>query len=98
MVWDPPKQKVNVTRMIIYSFVPILSIYACWRIQKFWILMGIDLLVSYGLGASLEASIPYPFGYIVSISVTIIFSIYFVRFFARKYNEKINLPNENLEL
>jgi len=31
MVWDPPKQKVNVTRMIIYSFIPILSIYPEWR-------------------------------------------------------------------
>ena len=97
MVWDPPKQKVNVTRMIIYSFIPILAIYAGWRIQKFWVLLGIDLLVGYGLGTSIEGSVPSPFGYLISISVTIILSIYFVRYFARKYNEKINSSSdENL--
>jgi len=49
MVWDPPRQKVNVTRMIIYSFIPILAIYAGWRIQKFWILAAINFVIGIGV-------------------------------------------------
>jgi len=90
MVWDPPKQKVNVTRMIIYSFIPILAIYAGWRIRKFWVIGAIQLLVGYGLSLPLEVFVPDPFGYIFSISISIATTVYFVKHFARKYNEKIN--------
>lgn len=45
MVWDPPNKPVNVTRIIIYSLIPILSIYAGWRIQKFWLLFIVNFVV-----------------------------------------------------
>lgn len=91
MVWDPPRQEVNVTRMIIYSFIPILAIYAGWRIQKFWVLVAIQLLVGVGLVTPIELflelqGIP---GYLISMPLSIVLSIYVVRHFARKYNEKI---------
>jgi len=88
VVWDPPRQEVNVTRMIIYSFIPILAIYAGWRIQKFWVIAGIQILVGYGVSFPIEVIFP-PFGYFISIPLSIIITIYTVRHFARKYNEKI---------
>jgi hypothetical protein len=92
LVWDPPKQPVNVKRMIIYSFIPILSIYAGWRIQKFWVLLGINLLVGYGVGLPLEMVLSYPYGFVVSIAIQIPITVFVVRHFARKYNEKISQP------
>ena len=91
MVLDPPKQKVNVTRMIIYSFIPILAIYAGWRIQKFWALLGINIIVGWGISMPIDMIVPYPYAYLVSFSVSIAISVYVVRHFARKYNEKIQL-------
>ena len=92
MVLDPPKQKVNVTRMIIYSFIPILAIYAGWRIQKFWVLFAINIVVGWGISMPINMIIPYPYAYLVSFSASITISVYVVRYFARKYNEKIQLP------
>lgn len=89
MVWDPPKQEVNVTRMIIYWFIPILSIYAGWRIQKFWVLVAIELFIAFGLELSTQPFMLYPFDFLFSIALSILPSIYFVRHYARKYNEKI---------
>jgi hypothetical protein len=89
MVLDPPKQKVNVTRMIIYSFIPILAIYAGWRIQKFWVLLGISIVVGWGISMPIDMIIPYPYAYLISFAASIAISVYVVRYFARKYNEKI---------
>lgn len=92
MVWDPPKQQVNVRRMIIYSFIPILSIYAGWRIQKFWLLFIINFILGVSVGFLTrplqEASPPYA-GVLVGLAVQIPVSIFLVRKFAMEYNEKI---------
>jgi membrane protein implicated in regulation of membrane protease activity len=95
MVWDPPKQKVNVTRMIIYSFIPILGIYAAWRIQKFWLLVILGLAVSVGLGITLAPlSLASPeLSYVVSVIGSIIINILIVKYFAEKYNETIKENN-----
>ena len=89
MVWDPPKQKVNVTRMIIYSFIPFLSIYAGWRIQKFWLLVVINIVIGLVTSVSLYSLLPYPYGVILSLAAEIIASVYVVKHFAEKYNEKL---------
>jgi len=89
LVWDPPKEPVNVTRMIIYSFIPILAIYAGWRIQKFWLLVGIFFVIGLVFGATIEIILPYPYSIILSIATSILIQVYIVRHFAIKYNEKI---------
>ncbi len=89
MVWDPTRQEVNVTRMMIYSVIPFLDIYAAWRIQKFWVIAVIQILVGSGVSFPIEEFFPSPFGYIISFIPSIIIGIYLTRFFARKYNEKI---------
>jgi membrane protein implicated in regulation of membrane protease activity len=95
MVWDPPKQKVNVTRMIIYSFIPILGIYAAWRIQKFWLLVILGLAVSVGLGITLAPlSLTSPeLSYVVSVIGSIIINMLIVKYFAEKYDETIKENN-----
>jgi hypothetical protein len=86
MVWNPPKQPVNVTRMVIYSLIPILSIYAGWRIQKFWMLVIINFLIGFGV----NIAVGYPLGnpYIGSI-ISIPISIFVVWHYAKAYNVKI---------
>ena len=91
MVWDPPKQKVDVTRMLIYSFIPILGIYAAWRIQKFWLLLILEFAMSIAVGATLV-----PLGMIapelisvVAFPIGIVINILLVKHFAEKYNEKL---------
>ena len=89
MVWDPPKQKVNVTRMIIYSFIPILSIYAGWRIQKFWLLVVINIVLGFAISFPIQMVFPYPYGLFFSLAAQIAVSVYVVKHFAEKYNEKM---------
>ena len=89
MVWDPPQQHVIVNRMIIYSLIPLLSIYAAWRIQKFWLLVIISVALGIAITIPSELLIPYPFGWIVSIIVDILFAVIIVKHYAVKYNEKI---------
>ena len=92
MVWDPPRQEVNVTRMIIYSVIPFLDIYSAWRIQKFWVIGGIQLLGLIGLSLTLETFLPVVDEWLYGILYffpEIIIAIFLTRHFARKYNEKI---------
>jgi len=91
MVWDPPKQKVDVTRMIIYSFIPILGIYAIWRIQKFWLFLILEIVMSFVVGVTL-----IPLGFIapelisiVAFPLGILINILLVKYFAEKYNESL---------
>jgi hypothetical protein len=92
MVWDPPKQKVDITRMIIYSFIPILGIYAAWRVQKFWMLLVLEFVMSIVVGVTLV-----PLGMIapelisvIAFPLGIIINILLVKHFAEKYNEKLD--------
>ena len=93
MVWDPPKQKVDVTRMIIYSFIPILSIYAGWRIQKFWLLVVINFVFGLGISVPMQLLFPFPFGLVLSLGIEILISVFVVKHFAEEYNEKVNDGN-----
>lgn len=102
MVLDPPRQQVNVRRMIIYYFIPILGAYAAWRIQKFWVLLGINFglnilfnIVTGGIAGASEVSdweySPYIalVGIIAAIAIQVVIAIMIVSRFAQQYNEKI---------
>ena len=92
MVWDPPKQEVNVKRIIIYSFIPILNLYAGWRIQKFWVLAAINFGVGIITNVIEGVFIPFESDLILlSYAGVIGLSVYVVRHFAKKYNEKIRM-------
>ena len=90
MVFDPERKPVSVRRMIIYSFIPFLNIYAAWRIQKFWVLLGLGIAARIVIDVAAELSTIEP--YILAIIATVLyitFSVLIVRHYAIKYNEKI---------
>ena len=91
MVLDPPREKVDVTLMIIFSFIPILGIYAAWRIQKFWMLLLIEIGISFVFGIAI---IPLAFflpelSIFIGLAVGIGANVILVKHFAEKYNDKI---------
>ena len=96
MVFDPTPEQVNVRRMMIYSILPILSFYALWRIQKFWLITLI--LIPIYLGIEILDIMSDNLGYesnldlinIVAIVLHLGFSLSLVRHYAHKYNEKIS--------
>lgn len=96
MVYDPPRKMVDVSRIVIYSFVPILAIYAAWRIQKFWLLLLINVGLGYGTGIAVGAILSLSGGPLASASVIVFgmaiqiaVSVLVVRHYANRYNEKI---------
>tara|TARA_Y100001936_G_C15565386_1_gene404367 strand:- start:58 stop:363 length:306 start_codon:yes stop_codon:yes gene_type:complete len=100
MVWDPKPETVNVNRMMIYSLVPILSAYALWRIQKFWLISLISIPISLGVEFLMTALIYVeptpPFGAILSfmaLGLYIATCVLLVKHYAQKYNEKITKSN-----
>jgi hypothetical protein len=78
--------------MMIYSLIPILSIYAGWRIQKFWLLFIVNFIagvITGFVGQTLEESGAQYAGIILGLAVGIPLSLFLVRKFAIEYNEKI---------
>ena len=75
---NPPNEPVNVNRMMLYSLIPIVSIWVGWRIQKFWVLFAINL----GIGIVVGFIVPFPFNLLITIPV----SVLMVRHFAIRYN------------
>ena len=99
MVLDPPRKKVDVFVMIIFSFIPILGIYAAWRIQKFWMLLLLELGISIIFGIAI---IPLAFfmpelAMIMGVIVGIGANVLLVKYYAEKYNEKIGFPSTKSE-
>jgi len=62
MVFDPKLEQVNVKRLMIYSLIPFLNIYAEWRIQKFWKIFVIRNLLGIGIGFLIGVTIALYFG------------------------------------
>jgi hypothetical protein len=97
MVWDPKKEQVNVKRLMIYSLIPIVSIYAMWRIQKFWkitlILIPfaiVDRLLTAAMTQNPSSEIgPLDFISLFFLGLSIIVTVLLVKHYAGKYNEKI---------
>ena len=95
MVFDPTPEQVNVRRMMIYSILPILSFYALWRIQKFWLITLILTPIYLGMEMLdiVSSYLDYEFNLdLINIVVIVLylgFVLLLVRHYAQKYNEKI---------
>ena len=85
MNFTPAQKEVNVKRIVIYSFVPILYIYALWRIKKFMLLSLILIPVNFAT-SFLFNYVEYVIVIAVAVVSNIIFHIWIVRYYARKYN------------
>ena len=91
MVLDPPKEKVDVTLMIIFSFIPILGIYAAWRIQKFWMILLIEMAISivFTIAIIPVAFILAEMSMFIGLAAGIAINVLLVKHYAEKYNEKM---------
>jgi hypothetical protein len=97
MVWDPNPEQVSVKRLMIYSLIPIASIYATWRIQKFWkitlilIPFGIiDRMLNSAMNQNPSSEIgPLDLTSLVFLGISLIVTVLLVKHYAQKYNEKI---------
>lgn len=73
MLWTPPKKPVNVNRMIIYSLIPFLGIYAAWRIQIIWALL-IDTAIGFGHSVGSEIILyimPLPYNIFLGLAIAL---------------------------
>lgn len=92
MIPRPPRQRVSTARMTAYSVVPILSIYAVWRIEKFWVLLGINLLAGVAMGILFQFEFEAQYKTAISILSSMAITACAVRHFAGRYNEGITAP------
>lgn len=97
MVLDPPKEKVDVTLMIIFSFIPILGIYAAWRIQKFWMILLIEMAISivFTIAIIPVAFILAEMSMFIGLAAGIAINVLLVKHYAEKYNEKMGFLDSN---
>lgn len=97
MVLDPPKEKVDVTLMIIFSFIPILGIYAAWRIQKFWMILLIEMVISivFTIAIIPVAFILAEMSMFIGLAAGIAINVLLVKHYAEKYNEKMGFLDSN---
>lgn len=90
MVLDPKPEKVDIGFIVVMSFFPIIHLYAAWRIQKFWILFGLGLLLEtviivpfFMIGFALSWEI----GLVLSLVLYVALNVLMVKHYAEKYNE-----------
>ena len=96
---DPPKEKVDVTLMIIFSFIPILGIYAAWRIQKFWMILLIEMAISivFTIAIIPVAFILAEMSMFIGLAAGIAINVLLVKHYAEKYNEKMGFASTKSE-
>ena len=81
------QKPVNITIQTVLMFVPLVWIYAFYRIER--LSTGIFLFFM-ALAASMvvQLTIPYPYGLIFAYVPTVVIPIYFIRKWSREWNEK----------
>jgi len=97
LVLNPKIETVNVKRLMIYSLIPILSLYSIWRIQKFWKITLILLpfaIVERVLTSAMTQNTSSEIGSLdlislVFLGISVIVTVLLVKHYAQKYNEKI---------
>ena len=92
MVLDPPRKEVNALHMVILSFIPIVGIWVAWRIQKFWLILLLELGISIVFSVVIMplAFFAPDLAWIVGLIVGVGANALLVNHFAEKYNEKIS--------
>src|SRR5438445_525154 len=87
------EEPVNITRQTIYAIIPILDLYAAYKIKKFWwyvvIMLGIGLGVSFGI----KMVLPDPYSFFLEEVFTIPIAVYLIRKWSKKWNERFTNTN-----
>ena len=85
MVKDEP---VSLIRQTIYALIPILDLYAAYKIEKFRWYFVIVLAVAIPVSIATEALIPFPFNLAIEIPVELAVSVYLIRRWSKEWNKK----------
>lgn len=80
------KKSVNLTRQTIYAVIPILDLYAAYKIEKLTLYFVIILSIGIGVGSIFELLLPYPYHYIMSVVVLIPIAVFLIRKWSKKWN------------
>ena len=86
------QKPVNVTLQTILMFIPLVWIYAFYRIEK--LSMGLFLLfVAIAASIVIQVVVPYPYGLILAYVPTFAIPIYTIRKWSKEWNEKFQTEN-----
>ena len=86
------QKPVNVTLQTILMFIPLVWIYAFYRIEK--LSMGLFLLfVAIAASIVIQVVVPYPYGLILAYVPYFAIPIYTIRKWSKEWNEKFQTEN-----
>ncbi|MFB5631568.1 MAG: hypothetical protein ACE5RN_08270 [Nitrosopumilaceae archaeon] len=86
------QKPVNVTLQTILMFIPLVWIYAFYRIEK--LSMGLFLLfIAIAVSIVIQLVFPYPYGLILAYVPTFAIPIYAIRKWSQEWNTKIQTEN-----
>ena len=89
------KQAVSITRQTIYAIIPILDLYAAYKIEKLIkfvvIILGLDIVVGLGFVILL----PFPYSWIAPEFILVPLAVYLIRKWSRKWNEQFVKPTNS---
>ena len=86
------QKPVDVTLQTVLMFVPLVWIYAFYRIEQFS--MGVFLFfVALGISIVIQLVVPFPYGLIFAYVPTFALPIYFIRKWSREWNKQFETGN-----
>jgi len=88
------KESVSLTRQTIYALIPILDLYASYKIEKLTLYFVIILSIGVGLSLIFELVLPDPYNYIVSEAVAIPVAVFLIRRWSKKWNLQFDNVNQ----
>jgi len=81
-------ESVSIKRQTIYAIIPILDLYAAYKIEKLIkylvIILGLGIVMELGF----KILLPFPYSWIASEGVLVSIAIYLIRKWSRKWNEQ----------
>ena len=84
------QKPVNVALQVVLMFIPIVWVYAFYRIEK--LSMGIFLLFAVlAISIVIQVILPYPYGLIFAYVPSFALPIYFIRKWSREWNAKFEI-------
>ena len=86
------QRPVNVTIQTVLMFVPLVWIYAFYRIEK--LNMGLFLLfVTIAISIVMQLTIPFPYGIILAYVPSFAIPIYYIRKWSIEWNKQFETGN-----
>jgi hypothetical protein len=98
------KNKVNITIQIILSVIPLVNLFAWWKIDKFWWGLGVNILSSFvgilGLGIDhkfIEGDENiYTVVWVLTTIMSYIPQVFFMYRWSKQHNKKVQEKSESI--